>query len=316
MDRELIKKEVNVRTGEIRYKEPDWVSYNNTSNYVKKDFIEGIREKQSFENKFFNFITEFQTNLRQNYNATFEELGRLLLLMTYARYRDIEAKKHYVYSDNNKKMSSKILSKIWRLDIQQTYNVKSTMKKKGLIGEDEKGLYIDDSIMIRGKVFPSEKRKLEYYVMYDKPIRDLYNVTTEYGKVDNAKVMGIFLSLIPFIKTSTVKKKKGKIGSNNKLVMSEWDEKLNQYKPISKSNLAKHLSISRTTLDRYLGILNVKSKEITGKYLIYEIKPSGINDLTKTSMFINPMYTYTEGTGTEHYNILENLLNEVERHLG
>ena len=315
MSKEFKHREVNTQTGEVRYKDPTWITYNDVNSYVKKELIEGIREKKSFEDKFFSFITEFQTNLRQNYNATFEELGRLLVLMTYTTYRNTATKKHYIVYGNNSKMNNKLLGKIWKLELRQVRNVKSTMKKKGLLHEDEYGLYIDDSIMIRGKVYPSEKRKLEYYVMYDKPIRDLYNITSEYGKVNSAKVMGIFLSLIPFIKTSTVKKKKGKVGSNNKLVMSEWDEKLSQYKPITKLNLANKLSISRTTLDRYLGILNVKSKEITGKYLIYEIKPSGINDLTKTSMFINPMYTYTEGTGTSQFNMLEQWLDEADKQL-
>ena len=163
-----------------------------------------------------------------------------------------------------------------------------------------------------GKVYPKEKKELNYYVIFDKPIRELYDSVTEYGKRDNSKVVGIFLSLIPFIKVSTSKKKQGKVGSNNRLVMSEWDDKRHEYKPISKLELSKKLNVSRTTLDRHLGVLNMRSKEVTGRYLVYEVKPSGINDLDKTIMVINPYYTYTQGTGSDSFKVLESWIEEAD----
>ena len=169
--------------------------------------------------------------------------------------------------------------------------------------------------MIRGKVFPKEKKTLNYYVMYDKPIRDLYNVITIFGDRKSAKSMGVLLSLIPFIKVSTNKKKQGKVGSNNSLVMSEWDNKNNRYKPLTKYKLSKALNVSPSNLETLLGVLNNKSKEITGQYLLYEIKPSGIKDLKKNIMVINPLYTYTEGTGTNQFNVLEQWLNEADKQI-
>lgn len=312
MDKHFKGREVNVETGETRYMNPIWRPLFDPSEYISKDIISGKLERKEFEEKFFNFITEFQSNLRNKYNASFDEIGRLLVLMTYTNYRDIETGHHYLLTDNNKDMSIKNLSKIWKLELQQTRNVKSIMKKKGIIGEDDEGLYIPDDILIRGKIYPKEKKELNYYIIYDKPIRDLYNGLTESNKRDSAKVVGLFLSLVPFIKVSARKKKNNEKGSNNTLVMSEWDNENKQYKPISKVKLSEELGISRTTMDRYLGILNAKSKEVTGRYLLYDIKPTGLNELDKSIMVINPYYTYTQGTGSNSFNMLEEWINEVE----
>lgn len=81
---------------------------------------------------------------------------------------------------------------------------------------------------------------------------------------------------------------------------------------MSKKSLAIKLGISRPTIDNYFGLLNEKSKELTGRYLLYEIKPSGINDLDKTIMVINPYYTYTQGTGSNSFKLLEGWIEEVE----
>ena len=253
MDKKYSKKEVNLETGEIRYASPLWMPYLDTSSYVKEDMIEGIKERKEFEDRFFNFLTEFQTNLREKYSANFAEIGKLLVLMTYARYRDIETGKHYILTDNNKDMTNKRLSNIWKLSTTQARNVKSIMKRKGMLGEDEEGLYIADDIMIRGKLYPKEKKTLNYYVVYDKPIRDLYNALTDEGVRDSSTCMGLFLSLIPFIKVSTSKKWNGNVGSNNSLVISDWDEDKKAFVPINKSTLATRLNIGRTSFDRYLG---------------------------------------------------------------
>lgn len=312
MSKHFQGKEYNTETGEIRNTDPKWKPFFDASAYITDDIIEGKVERKEFEEKFFNFITEFQANLREKYNASFDDIGRLLVLMTYTSYRDKETGKHYLTTDNHTRMSNQHLSKIWKLNSAQTRNVKSSMKKKGLIGEDDESLYISDEVMIRGKVYPKEKKELNYYVIFDKPIRDLYDSSTEFGKRDNSKYIGILLSVIPFIKVSTSKKKQGNIGSNNSLVLSEWDEKKKRYKPMSKKSLAIKLGISRPTIDNYFGLLNEKSKELTGRYLLYEIKPSGINDLDKTIMVINPYYTYTQGTGSNSFKLLEGWIEEVE----
>lgn len=312
MSKHFQGKEYNTETGEIRNTDPKWKPFFDASAYITDDIIEGKVERKEFEEKFFNFITEFQANLREKYNASFDDIGRLLVLMTYTSYRDKETGKHYLTTDNHTRMSNQHLSKIWKLNSAQTRNVKSSMKKKGLIGEDDESLYISDEVMIRGKVYPKEKKELNYYVIFDKPIRDLYDSSTEFGKRDNSKYIGILLSVIPFIKVSTSKKKQGNIGSNNSLVLSEWDEKKKGYKPMSKKSLAIKLGISRPTIDNYFGLLNEKSKELTGRYLLYEIKPSGINDLDKTIMVINPYYTYTQGTGSNSFKLLEGWIEEVE----
>lgn len=312
MSKKFTEKEVNTQTGEIRNKSPLWMPYLDTGSYIKEDMIEGFKERKEFEDRFFNFITEFQTNLREKYNANFAEIGKLLVLMTYTSYRNSDTGKHYILTDNNWKMDNKNLSKIWKLSGTQTRNTKSDLKKKGLLFEDEEGLYINDDIMIRGKLYPTEKRNLNYYVVFDKSIRNLYNSTTEQGVRDSSKSMGLLLSLIPFIRVSTSKKKQGKKGSNNALVMSEWDENTQEYKPINKHKLTKILGVSNKTLDNYLGNLNNKSKEITGRYFLYEIKPSGINNLDKTILIINPYYTYTQGTGSESFRIIEGWIQEAE----
>lgn len=312
MSKHFQGKEYNTETGEVRNTDPKWKPFFDASAYITDDIIEGKVERKEFEEKFFNFITEFQANLREKYNASFDDIGRLLVLMTYTSYRDKETGKHYLTTDNHTRMTNQHLSKIWKLNSAQTRNVKSSMKKKGLIGEDDESLYISDEVMIRGKVYPKEKKELNYYVIFDKPIRDLYDSSTEFGKRDNSKYIGILLSVIPFIKVSTSKKKQGNIGSNNSLVLSEWDEKKKRYKPMSKKSLAIKLGISRPTIDNYFGLLNEKSKELTGRYLLYEIKPSGINDLDKTIMVINPYYTYTQGTGSESFRLLEGWIEEAD----
>ena len=199
MSKKFTEKEVNTQTGEIRNKSPLWMPYLDTGSYIKEDMIEGFKERKEFEDRFFNFITEFQTNLREKYNANFAEIGKLLVLMTYTSYRNSDTGKHYILTDNNWKMDNKNLSKIWKLSSTQTRNTKSDLKKKGLLFEDEEGLYINDDIMIRGKLYPTEKRNLNYYVVFDKSIRNLYNSTTEQGVRDSSKSMGLLLSLIPFI---------------------------------------------------------------------------------------------------------------------
>ena len=136
MSKKFTEKEVNTQTGEIRNKSPLWMPYLDTGSYIKEDMIEGFKERKEFEDRFFNFITEFQTNLREKYNANFAEIGKLLVLMTYTSYRNSDTGKHYILTDNNWKMDNKNLSKIWKLSSTQTRNTKSDLKKKGLLFED------------------------------------------------------------------------------------------------------------------------------------------------------------------------------------
>lgn len=312
MSKHFQGKEYNTETGEVRNTDPKWKPFFDASAYITDDIIEGKVERKEFEEKFFNFITEFQANLREKYNVSFADLGRLAVLMTYASYRDKETGKHYILTDNNKDMTNKRLSSVWKLSYDQARSIKNALKRKGVLGEDDEGLYITDEIMIRGKVYPKEKKELNYYVAFDKPIRDLYDATTEQNVRDSASYMGIFLSLIPFIRVSTSKKKQGNVGSNNSLVISEWDEDKKEYKPITKTELAKSLSTDYRTMNKYLGKLNDKSKETTGKYLLYDIKPTGYNGLDKTIMVVNPYYTYTQGTGSESFRLLEGWIEEAD----
>ena len=97
--------------------------------------------------------------------------------------------------------------------------------------------------------------------------------------------------------------------------MFDYARKIREYRErkfISQQELAKILGVSNKTLDNYLGNLNNKSKEITGRYFLYEIKPSGINNLDKTILIINPYYTYTQGTGSESFRIIEGWIQEAE----
>ncbi|WAX23201.1 hypothetical protein VL10_ORF10 [Staphylococcus phage vB_SauM_VL10] len=313
MNKKFIDKEVNSDTGEVRYKDPSWSPYFDGQEYLKEQFMYGKMERKEFEEKFFNFITEFQSNLRENYNIGFADLGRLLLLITYTSYRDKELGRHYLLTDNNKRMSNKELSKVWKLNTNQARNVKNMLKRKGVIGEDDEGLYITDDIMIRGKVFPKEKRTINYYVVYDKPIRYLYNSLTEYEVRNSSSSVGVFMSLIPYIKVSTSKKKTGEKGSNNSLVLSEWDNKYGGYKPLNKTSLAKVLGVDYRTLDKHLGELNTKSKELTGRYLLYDVKPTGYNELDYTIMVVNPYYTYTQGINSKSFELLEGWINEADK---
>lgn len=306
-----IKQEVNTQTGEVRNKDPKWVDY---EEHVIKKKAKYKEQTVNREERFFNLVTEFQTSLKEEYKVSFEDLGKLLLLFTYTSYRDLESKKLYL-RDNNYMFDNKKLAKVLKLTAEQTRQFKSRMQKKGLMFADDKGIYFTDELVIRGDMKPKERRNLNFYTIYDHPIRELYNMFAVEGDTKSVKPLGVLLTLIPFIKKiSNQERALNREASNNMLVMTEWNDEAKRFEPISLTRVAEMIGISKKTLIKDIKTLNEFTKKETGEFLVYKyqssLMPVGFKfKHTTEAIVINPKYTYSQDKRGSNY---QNLISAIE----
>ncbi|OIJ29031.1 hypothetical protein [Staphylococcus sp. LCT-H4] len=306
-----IRREVNTQTGEIRNKDPKYIDYDV---YLEKKTKRYDRPTVDKEERFFNLVAEFQTSLKEKYNVSFEDLGKLLHLFTYTSYRDLESKKLYL-KDGKHAFDNKKLAKVLKLTDTQIKKFKARMKEKGIMFTDKTGIYFTDELVIRGEMFPKEKRNLNFYTVYDHPIRELYNMFAVEGDTKSVKPLGVLLTLIPFIKKLTNQDRGlNREASNNMLVMTEWNEKAQRYEPISLTRVAEMIGVSKKTLIKDIKTLNEFTKKETGEFLVYKyqssLMPVGFKfKHTTEAIVINPKYTYSQDKNNSNYH---NLISAIE----
>jgi len=306
-----VVQERNRQTGEVRNKDTKWVEYDEEIIKRKARYKKPTVNK---EERFFNLVTEFQTSLKEKYKVSFEDLGKLLLLFTYTGYRDLESKRLYL-RDNNCLFDNKKLAEKLKLTAEQTRQFKTRMQKKEIMFSDDKGLYFTDKLIIRGDMEPKERRTLNFYTIYDHPIRELYNMFAVQGNTKSVKPLGVLLTLIPFIKKiNNQERALNQEASNNMLVMTEWNDELLRFEPISLTRLAEMIGISKKTLIKDIKTLNEFTKKETGEFLIYKyqssLMPVGFKfKHTTEAIVINPKYTYSQDKRGSNY---KNLINAIE----
>lgn len=306
-----IKRERNSQTGEVRNKDPKWIDYDS---YVEKKVKNYKKQTVNKEERFFNLVANFQTSLKEQYKVSFEDLGKLLLLFTYTGYRKTDSSKLYL-RDNNFMFDNKKMAKVLKLDATQIKKFKSRMKEKGIMFTDETGIYFTDELVIRGEMLPRERKNLNFYTMYDHPIRELYNMFAVEGDTKSVKPLGVLLTLIPFIKKlSNSERALNQQASNNMLVMTEWNDKAERFEPISMVRLAELIGIGRNTLIKDIKTLNEFTKKETGEFLVYKyqssLMPVGFKfKHTTEAIVINPKYTYNQDKDSSNY---QNLISAIE----
>lgn len=258
-------------------------------------------QTEDLQGGYFHLITEFGTNLIKRFDVSFEDLGKLALLFTYTDYRSTKGEKMYLkYSNSSNYMDSKNLQDVLKLDARQVRNFKNRVKTKGILNEDEKGIFFTDDVIIRGHIFPVERKNLNYIRVYDNPVRNLYDLITVDNNSKTSKGVGVLLALLPFMH-----KHKNVLSS----VFYDADEK--RHRPMSASQVAKEIGIDRKVLSRNITAMNQHLIDKIGEPLIYDVtvKPFGIKDerYKKSGLVINPKYTYSS-TGVEY----EQLVSEIE----
>ena len=255
-----VTQEYNVQTGEIRYRDPNWIEHDYYTIKKSKKYNSRREVKEEY---YFMLIAEFQASLKERYKTSFEDMGRLLLLFTYTTYRNDQKKLYLKQANSRHYIDNKKLAEILKLTMEQTRQFKSRMKKKEILFSDEKGLYFRDNLLIRGELLPVEKRShMNFYTVYDHPIRELYNIFAVQGDTKSVKPLGVLLCMIPFIKKLNKKEKSyDRVASNNMLVMSEWNDKADRYEPMALTRLAEIIGISKKTLIKDIKTLNDFTKQ-------------------------------------------------------
>lgn len=259
-------------------------------------------KNEHLQGGFFQLITEFGTNLIKRFDVSFEDLGKLALLFTYAGYRNEEGEEMYIRYGNNKYYAdNKKLQEILKLNAEQVKQFKKRVKEKGILNQNDKGMYFTDDVIIRGHLFPIERKSMNYIRVYDEPIRDLYNLIVIEGKTKSSKGVGVLLALMPFMQ-------------KNKNVLSSvyFDEAEQRYRPMSNTKIAEALGIDRHVLSRNITAMNNQLIKKIGEPLIYDVtvKPFGIKDerYKKSGLVINPKYSYSSTTSD-----YERLISEIEK---
>lgn len=227
---------------------------------LRDDMLEMSRahKKKSF---FFLFDT-FQKDLKEEYNLTEYELGLLLILMAYQRFREYEETQSYIHY-KGKRATTKDLEKILKLKRTAVNDFKRQMVQKNIIREDEHGMYLDENFSVRGKKTLNIEQYNRIYVnevskVYDIMVKDNMEVKE---KKQAIKDVGLLFSLFPYMNKKT-----------NVLV----DDQFNN---ITMNELKSKLGLGKNhPLEERLGRINQRFYDATGQYLIYKLEPVGIKE--------------------------------------
>lgn len=268
----------------------------------KKMKLEEIKNGE-LKGGFFHLITEFGTNLIKRFNVSFEDLGKLALLFTYTNYRQGEGGPMYLkYHNNVHYMDNKKMGEVLKLNPKQIRDFKSKMKKKGILNEEAKTkrLFFTDDVIIRGHIFPVERKNMNYIRVYDEPIRKLYDLIVTEGQSKTSKGVGVLLCLLPLMHKN-----------KNILITSEWVEDEQRHRPLSNTKVAESLGMDRHVLGRNITAMNTQLIKKIGEPLIYDVtvKPYGIEDerYKKSGLVINPRYAYSSQSSD-----YKELIQEIE----
>lgn len=288
---------VNKRTGE-KIAKSQLELLPETHTYKTKK-LEAIQNNE-LQGGYFHLITRWGTDLIKRFDVSFEDLGRLFMLFTYGSYRETKSGKMYLkYHDNVHYFDNRKLQEVLKLSAEQTRQFKKRIKEKGILNEDEKGMYFTDDVIIRGRIYPTEQKHMNYFRVYDEPLRDLYNLIVQNGRIRTAKGVGVLLCLIPFMQ-------------KNKNVISSmyYDELEERYRPMSLSQIAEVLHMDRKVLSRNIDSMNDTLMTKIGEPLVYDVtvKPFGKsgNRYKKSGLVINPKFSYSS-TSKEYTQLIEEI---------
>lgn len=264
-----------------------------THSYWKKD--KGEIDNQFLKGSYFHFITATGSNLLRRFDIGYEDLGRVFLLLTYTSYRNTSKEKMYIKFDNKKNnMSSTAMRTKLKLSDKVFSQFKIRMVDKGILSVDDEGFYFTDDLVIRGRIYRTERYNKDYYKIMDAPVRKLYDIVVEKDKVRTAKSMGVLIMLIPFIRRN----------NNSLMICDGEDEKL-----ATITSLANHLKVDRKSFSASITTLNKCFDKIYGEPIVYEVsmRPAGIKDpkYHKKGLIVNPKLTYTSDTSAFLYLIEE-----------
>lgn len=266
---------------------------------------------------YFHLKVKNEADIQTEFNLNMIELGRLMMLFTYASYH--RNNRMYLRTDNGKPINYNGLNEILKINkrsLRDTIN-KFIKNKILFYDEDKDQYYFTDTHIIRGKMNYSEKRK-KYnppYRFYNEPIREMYNALNEI-KNNKVKLLGLLLCITPYIKLiDRLAINLNRSASNNMLVISEYDEVNERYEAISQKMLAEKLNIAEKSIIEYFKELNEVAKKTTGKSLIYKFKASlqaygSSYKYTNEAIVINPRYTYSSDEQSQQYR---NLVNAIEK---
>ncbi|WP_414046087.1 hypothetical protein ACMGE5_07120 [Macrococcus equi] len=267
---------------------------------------------------FFHLMIENEADIQKKFNLNMIELGRLMMLFTYASYRD-SSNRMYLRNDNGKPITYKGLDEILKINKRSLRDtIKKFMKNEILFyDEDKKQYYFTDQIIHRGEMNKSTKRKKAKppYRFYNEPIREIYNALNDIQN-NKSKLLGLLMCITPYIKLiDNIAIQLERQSSNNVLVISEYDKINERYEAISQKMLAERLHITEKSLITYFKELNEVAKQTTGKHLIYKYKESlqaygQRYKYTKEAIVINPRYTYSSDEQSSKYR---NLVNAIEK---
>lgn len=246
---------------------------------LRDDMLEMSRmhKKKSF---FFLFDT-FQKDLKEEYNLTEYELGLLLILMAYQRFREYEETQSYIHY-KGKRATTKDLEKILKLKRTAVNDFKRQMVQKNIIREDEYGMYLDENFSVRGKKTLSKE---QYNRIYVNEVNKVYDIMVKEDmetkeKKQAIKDVGLLFSLFPYMNKKT-----------NVLV----DDQFNN---ITMNELKTKLKLGKNhPLEERLGRINQRFYDTTGEYLIYKLEPVGIvenrNNKKSFRLVMNPKLIFS-----------------------
>ncbi|WP_414054870.1 hypothetical protein ACMGE6_12490 (plasmid) [Macrococcus equi] len=267
---------------------------------------------------FFNLKSYHEADIQKKFNLNMIELGRLMMLFTYASYHN-NSNRMYLQLDNCRPLQYKDFSKILKLSSRTT---KSTINKyinqKILFFDKKKSqYYFTDKYIIRGSIDTRTKRKKEVglYRFYNKSIREIYYALNDIS-ISKVKLLGLLMCITPYIRLiDKIAIEYNRSASNNMLVLSEYDEVNERYEAISQKMLAERLHISENSLVTYFKELNEIAKQTTGKHLIYKYNESlqaygQRYKYTNEAIVINPKYTYSSDEQSSRYR---NLVSAIEK---
>lgn len=260
----------------------------NVNTHIKKTNENIVKEaNRQRKEPYINVVTEFQQNILKKYDISDSEAGKVLMLCTFTRYINHPSEKLYL-KHKGQYVKNKQLSEVLLLNTNQTRYFKHSMVKKGILHEDKFGIYVDSTVMIKGK----KTDETNTYRVFTKPVRDLYYATVIENKPKTSQNVGLFFSMIPFIQKR-----------DNHLVLSEYNAELDTYEHLSHQQLAEKLGMKKANLVKRIGSLNTAFRQTTGKYLIYELQPTGIEENSGNKkefrLVINPNVTFSSHDGNK-----------------
>lgn len=302
---------VNKKSGEFTKLTKDDVLYG----YENRGLFSKFNYHKSQETFIMVPCIQFQKNLKDYFKMNYKDLGMLLYLMTFSRYRKLSIKEneevcHFSIRNRSQFLkNNRDLKEILKENDNIIKKFKKKLKDNGILYEDEKGYYIKKSRLIKGKIYGIEKKtgyhkiSIEYIQAIVKEFRN--------KKMDNYyHAIGFLFSLLPYINISYGNGDGMEVKpSYNRLVNKDYSYEKGYYLPISKAELAKTMKVSLKTIYNQVNILNSITRSIYNESLIFEgeIYHDKSHEKKIVSWFINSKFTFTNDKSSFEYRALVDL---------